>query len=121
MTKIWIFLFSLAMLPGSILSVEARDRDRDRRDRYEERRAPDTCKPMLTVRGDRAFSREGAVKEATKAWAIAAKTQYGLPYSDIQRGWTNPDAKVDNPNCFADPDRWAKKWECSYSMAPCIR
>ena len=99
--------------------AHARDRDRDRRDRDDDRRGQEACKPMLKERGDRAANREDAIKNAFKAWEIAAKNSYGVSYAKSENAWTDPRSTRDNPNCFDDPERWIKKWECTWEAKPC--
>lgn len=90
------------------------------RDREEVRSGP-TCQKMIKERGDRAFTRNQAVENAKKAWIIAAKNAHGVDYARLETAWTDPDSRVDNPSCFSDPERWAKKWECTYVAKPCLR
>lgn len=107
-----------ALMAIAYTAAPADARDRDRRDR-DDRRGQEACKPLLKERGDRATNREAAIKNAFKAWEIAAKNSYGVAYAKAENAWTDPRSTRDNPNCFDDPERWVKKWECTWEAKPC--
>ena len=116
------YIAAMTTLVITAMPAEARERDRNRNRSSDEQTTPGkTCQKMLKERGDRARTREAAVKNAFKAWEIAAKNSYGVSYAKSENAWTDPKNPVDNPNCFDDPERWVKKWECTWEARPCLR
>lgn len=110
----------LALLAIGVVSIPAEAAKRKYQD-DEQLTQGKTCQKMLKERGDRSTTREGAVKNAFKAWEIAAKNSYGVSYAKSENAWTDPKNSVDNPNCYDDQERWLKKWECTWEAKPCLR
>lgn len=112
--KVGLILLSFAALTSA---ADARDR-KDRGDRNE---APSNCEKQMTVQGERATTRSAAEDKAKKAWQIAAKDRHGAYYNDPQKAYTPSNLGHDNPECSEDPDRWMKRWACTWTAAPCRR